>query len=79
MTKLQKPFADYFPELRERQEGETTPEYLNYLSDTIRTSHAEVLKLSPFHEILEIFESKKPLDLPEIRAIFDVVKKLQNN
>ena len=69
---------DYFPTLRSRVETETTPDYLNYLSDTIELAHNNLLKEhSPFYKILTIFNTKKPLGLNDIKSILDEVQKLK--
>ena len=39
MSKEKKLLIDYFPPLRDKAEEETTPDYLNYISDTIDQSH----------------------------------------
>jgi len=70
---------DYFPALRSRAETETTPNYLNYLSDTIELAHDKILKdHSPFYKILTIFNTKKPLGLDDIQNILNEAQKLQN-
>jgi len=38
---------DHFPALRPRAETETTPDYLNYLSDTIELAHDKILQDQP--------------------------------
>lgn len=70
---------DHFPALRPRAETETTPDYLNYLSDTIELAHDKILQdQSPFYKILKIFNTKKPLGLDDIQNIFNEAQKLQN-
>ena len=36
---------------RERKEGETTPEYLNYINTVVNQAHQEIILLSPFYKI----------------------------
>jgi hypothetical protein len=43
MSKQEKLLLDYFPALREKTDKETTPDYLNYLSNTIDQSHNTLL------------------------------------
>ena len=57
MESLAQILQDSFPKLRERKEGETTPEYLNYINTVVNQAHQEILLLSPFYKISEIFNS----------------------
>ena len=75
MSKEKKLLIDYFPPLRDKAEEETTPDYLNYISDTIDQSHQTLLmEQSPYYKILNIFNTKKPLGLDDIQNIFSEVK-----
>ena len=79
MSKKKKLPLDYFPALREKTDQETTPDYLNYLSNTIDQSHNTLLmEQSPYFKILTIFNTKKPLDLEDIKNIFNEVKNLKD-
>jgi formate dehydrogenase maturation protein FdhE len=75
MENLAQILQDSFPKLRERQEGETTPEYLNYINTVVNQAHQEILQLSPFCKISEIFKSRDPLSLEDIKIIFKEVDK----
>ena len=75
MENLAQILQDSFPKLRERQEGETTPEYLNYINTVVNQAHQEILLLSPFYKISEIFKNKDPLSLEDIKIIFKEVDK----
>ena len=80
MDDQEKLFLDYFPDLREKADKETTPDHLNYVSDTIEKSHNTFLKeQSPYYIIFTIFSTKKPLCLGNIQDIFNEVKKLKQN
>ena len=80
MSKEKKLLIDYFPPLRDKAEEETTPDYLNYVSDTIDQSHQTLLmEQSPYYKIFTIFSTKKPLGLIDIQDIFNEVKKLKQN
>ena len=68
-------FHDSFPKFRDRREGETTPEYLNYINMMVNQAHQEIILLSPFYKISEIFKSSEPLSLEEIKIIFKEVDK----
>ena len=75
MENLAQILQDSFPKLRERQEGETTPEYLNYINTVVNQAHQEIILLSPFYKISEIFKSTEPLSLEDIKIIFKEVDK----
>jgi hypothetical protein len=75
MENLAQILQDSLPKLRERQEGETTPEYLNYINTVVNQTHQEILQLSPFCKISEIFKSRDPLSLEDIKIIFKEVDK----
>ena len=75
MESLAQILQDSFPKLRERKEGETTPEYLNYINTVVNQAHQEIILLSPFYKISEIFKSSEPLSLEEIKIIFKEVDK----
>jgi len=75
MESLPQIIKDSFPKLRERKEGETTPEYLNYINAFVNQAHQEIILLSPFYKISEIFKSKEPLSLEDIKIIFKEVDK----
>jgi hypothetical protein len=71
MENLAQILQDSFPKFRERKEGETTPEYLNYINSVVN----QALLLSPFYKISEIFKSRDPLSLEDIKIIFKEVDK----
>ena len=48
MENLAQILQDSLPKLRERQEGETTPEYLNYINTVVNQTHQEILQLVNF-------------------------------
>ena len=75
MSDFSKILSDQLPELRDQNENETTPEYLNYINETVNKAHADILQLSPFYKISHIFKTKHPLDLKDIKDIFNEVKK----
>ena len=75
MESLAQILQDSFPKLRERQEGETTPEYLNYINTVVNQAHQEIILLSTFYKISEIFKSTEPLSLEDIKIIFKEVDK----
>ena len=75
MENLAQILQDSLPKLRERQEGETTPEYLNYINTVVNQTHQEIILLSPFYKISEIFKSTEPLSLEDIKIIFKEVDK----
>ena len=75
MENLAQILQDSLPKLRERQQGETTPEYLNYINTVVNQTHQEILQLSPFCKISEIFKSRDPLSLEDIKIIFKEVDK----
>ena len=75
MENLAQILQDSLPKLRERQEGETTPEYLNYINTVVNQAHQEILQLSPFCKISEIFKSRDPLSLEDVKIIFKEVDK----
>ena len=75
MESLAQILQNSFPKLRERKEGETTPEYLNYINTVINQAHQEIILLSPFYKISEIFKSTEPLSLEDIKIIFKEVDK----
>ena len=75
MESLAQILQNSFPKLRERKEGETTPEYLNYINTVINQTHQEIILLSPFYKISEIFKSTEPLSLEDIKIIFKEVDK----
>ncbi len=66
-----------FPPLRDKRLDETSPEYLNYIFDTVDQAHDELLQLSPYYKISHIFKTKKPLDLADIKSIYDEIKRLR--
>ena len=75
MKSLAQILQDSFPKLRDRKEGETTPEYLNYINTVVNQTHQEIILLSPFYKISEIFKSTEPLSLEDIKIIFKEVDK----
>ena len=80
MDDQEKLFLDYFPALRDKADKETTPDYLNYISDIIEKSHNTLLmEQSPYYKILNIFNTKKPLGLDDIQNIFSEVKNLRDS
>ena len=79
MENLAQILQDSFPKLRERQEGETTPEYLNYINTKVNQAHQEIITLSPFYKISEIFKSTEPLSLEDIKIIFKEVEKYKSS
>ena len=75
MQDLSQALLQFSPKLRDQKEGETTPEYLNYINKKINLTHKEILKFSPFYRISEILKSTEPLSLQDIKEIFNEVKK----
>ena len=64
------------PRLKDQSEFETTPEWLNYVIDTINESvslNNEVKfvnkEVSPVHQIRKIFKNNKPLSLKDIKNV----------
>ena len=68
-------FHDSLPKFRDREEGETTPEYLNYINMMVNQAHQEIIQLSPFYKISETFKNTEPLSLKDIKIIFNEVDK----
>ncbi len=68
-------FHDSLPKFRDREEGETTPEYLNYINMMVNQAHQEIIQLSPFYKISETFKNTEPLSLEDIKIIFNEVDK----
>ena len=68
-------FHDSLPKFRDREEGETTPEYLNYINMMVNQAHQEIIQLSPFYKISETFNNTEPLSLEDIKIIFNEVDK----
>lgn len=68
-------FHDSLPKFRDREEGETTPEYLNYINIMVNQAHQEIIQLSPFYKISETFKNTEPLSLEDIKIIFNEVDK----
>ena len=75
MENLAQILQDSFPKLRERKEGETTPEYLNYINTVVNQAHQEIIQLSPFYKISETFNNTELLSLEDIKIIFNEVDK----
>ena len=75
MQDLSQALLQFSPKLRDQKEGETTPEYLNYINKKFNLTHEEILKFSPFYRISEILKSIEPLSLQDIKEIFNEVKK----
>ena len=75
MQDLSQTLLQFSPKLRDQKEGETTPEYLNYINKKINLTHEEILKFSPFYRISEILKSTEPLSLQDIKEILNEVKK----
>ena len=75
MSDFSQILSDQLPELRDQNKNETTPEYLNHINETVNKAHADILQLSPFYKISHIFKTKHPLDLKDIKDIFNEVKK----
>lgn len=75
MSDFSQILSDQLPELRDQNKNETTPEYLNYINETVNKAHADILQFSPFYKISHIFKTKHPLDLKDIKDIFNEVKK----
>ena len=46
MQDLSQALLQFSPKLRDQKEGETTPEYLNYINKKINLTHEEILKFS---------------------------------
>lgn len=66
------------PRLKDKSEFETTPDWLNYVIDTINDSANESTKtitlfvnkdVSPVHQIKKIFKNNKPLSLRDIKNV----------
>jgi hypothetical protein len=72
------------PRLKDQSEFETTPEWLNYVIDTINASidakkgvYGKVegvtllvnQEVSPVHQIRKIFKNNKPLSLKDIKNV----------
>ena len=67
MQDLSQALLQFSPKLRDQKEGETTPEYLNYINKKINLTHEEILKFSVstlVEGILHIETS--PGTLPEV-------------
>jgi hypothetical protein len=79
MEDLSQVFQNNLPKLRDRREGETTPEYLNYINSKVNQAHKEVMQFSPFYKISEIFKSPEPLSLKDIKNIFKEVDKYRSS
>ena len=75
MQDLSQTLLQFSPKLRDQKEGETTPEYLNYINKKINLTHEEILKFSPFYRISVILKSTEPLSLQDIKEILNEVKK----
>ena len=75
MENLAQVLQDSFPKLRERKEGETTPEYLNYINTVVNQAHQKIIQLSAFYKISETFNNTEPLSLEDIKIIFNEVDK----
>ena len=75
MQDLSQALLQFSPKLRDQKEGETTPEYLNYINKKINLTHEEILKFSPFYRISVILKSTEPLSLQDIKEILNEVKK----
>ena len=75
MANLAYIFHDSLPKFRDREEGETTPEYLNYINIMVNQAHQEIIQLSPFYKISETFKNTEPLSLEDIKIIFNEVDK----
>ena len=77
------------PRLKDKLEFETTPEWLNYIIDTINESVASSNEVkfvnqdvSPVHQIRKTFKNNKPLSLKDIKNVeFHVrnIKKIQTS
>ena len=77
------------PRLKDKLEFETTPEWLNYVIDTINESVASSNEVkfvnqdvSPVYQIRKIFKNNKPLSLKDIKNVeFHVrnIKKIQTS
>ena len=77
MTEKEKSSLDCPPNLRLKTDDETTPDYLNYIFDTVDKFHTTLLiDQSPFYKIATIFDTKKPLGLDDIQNIINEVKNL---
>lgn len=66
------------PRLKDKSEFETTPDWLNYVIDTINDSANESAKtitlfvnkdVSPVYQIRKIFKNNKPLSLRDIKNV----------
>jgi hypothetical protein len=75
MEDLSEVLKKHLPKIRDQKEGETTPEYLNYINAKVNKAHEELIKLSPFYKISETLKISKPLSLKDIKYIFNEVKK----
>ena len=79
MRDISQRFQKCFPEIRDRKDGETTPEYLNYIDQIVSQAHEEILKLGPFYKIFSTFRDQKPLGLDDIKIIFSEVEKYRSS
>ena len=75
MEDLSEVIKKHLPKIRDQKEGETTPEYLNHINAEVNKAHEDLIKLSPFYKISEIFKSTEPLSLEDIKIIFKEVDK----
>ncbi len=75
MEDLSEVLKKHLPKIRDQKEGETTPEYLNYINAKVNKAHEELIKLSPFYKISETFNASKPLSLKDIKEILNEVQK----
>ena len=76
------------PRIRPMQDGETTPEYLNYISGVIDNSlfNTELglidMERSPVFKLWKIFSKPEPFNVDEVTQIFSWIKeveKIQNS
>ncbi|MBT3851744.1 MAG: hypothetical protein P8L73_06260 [SAR86 cluster bacterium] len=79
MRDISQRFQKCFPEIRDRKDDETTPEYLNYIDQIVTQAHEDILKLSPLYQISSTFRDHKPLDLGDIKTILSEVKKYRSS
>ena len=76
---------ELIPKLKDESSFDTTPAYLNYLSDTIEQAlepkrgfvHLTNKNVSPVYQIRKIFNENKPLSLEDIKEIKHHVVNIQ--
>lgn len=75
---------ELIPKLKDKSEFDTTPDWLNYVIDTIEDALAKSddikfvdANVSPVHKIRNIFKNNKPLDIEDIKEIEEQVSNIQ--